>query len=419
MTELEQLTARRAIESLRSGVPSGAAVLALGWTNPAHEQRFRDLLARVAAGAGGQRGLLVKGDFGTGKSHLLGYLEHLALQDNFVVSRVTISKETPLFKSEKVFAAAVRDGKVPDSRGAVLHELAPRVDFQNTTADSLSFWAMQAPGMLAASIHLLERNVELGDDELIARIIDWWSGEKLSPAEVRSGLRRVGSQQAFDVRAIRAVDMAPLRIALTSHVIRAAGFAGWVILFDELELIGRYSNLQRANSYAQLARWFGLGGEDGTSSMVCVGTITDDFVQVVLEGGGAGRDDRARLPEWLSHRGRPGDDELASLASRGMDLIDEPGALHLVGPDEATLQHAYAQVLDVYRTAFNWSPAPGIPKFVSTTTPMRTYIKTWIYEWDLIRLGVTEQPSVESEMLLQSYDEDSALQQVRDDSEGE
>lgn len=415
MTALEQLTARRAIESLRSGVPSGAAVLALGWTNPAHAQRFRDLLARVVVGAGGERGLLVKGDFGTGKSHLLGYLEHLALEDNFVVSRVTISKETPLFKPEKVFASAVRDGKVPDSRGAVLHELAPRIDFRSTKADGLSLWATQAPGMLGASVHLLERNVELGDDELIARIIDWWSGEKLSLAEVRSGLRRLGSQQAFDVKAIKAVDLAVLRIALTSHVIRAAGFAGWVILFDELELIGRYSNLQRANSYAQLARWFGLGGENGTSSMVCVGTITDDFVQVILDGG-EGRDDRMRLPKWLSQRGRP---ELASLAGRGMELIDGPGALHLVGPDEATLGHTYAQVLEVYRSAFNWSPPPRTPKFVSMTTPMRTYIKTWVYEWDLIRLGITQQPSIETETLLQSYDEDATLQQVEDSSEDE
>lgn len=414
---LDLLTARRAVEALRSGVPSLAAVRALGWTNPAHTQRFQDLLAREGPGATCGRGLLVKGDFGAGKSHLLGYLEHLALKENFVVSRVVISKETPLFKPEKVFAAAVREGRIPDRRGAVLHELALGIDFQSRTAEGLLSWAMQVPAMLMGSIHLLQRRVELGDDELIARIIDWWSGERLAPTDVRTGLLRVGSQKAFDVKVIRPTELTALRVALASHVIRASGFAGWVILFDELELLGRYSGLQRANSYAQLARWFGLGGEIGTSSIICVGAITGDFVQVILDGGQEGRNDRAKLPEWLCQRGRPGDLELASLTTKGMELIDDPNTLHLLGPDEAVLRHTYSRVLEVYRAAFEWSPPRGAPRFVSTTTPMRTYIKTWIYEWDLVRLGVTKRPSIETETLSQNYEENATLEQVNNDSE--
>ncbi|HEX9526559.1 MAG TPA: BREX system ATP-binding domain-containing protein, partial [Streptosporangiaceae bacterium] len=90
---------RRAVEALRSGVPSWDAVAVLGSGQPAAEDRFTALLERVReAGrpAAQPSGLLLGGGFGTGKSHLLTHLSHLAMSSEFVVSTVVISKETPL-----------------------------------------------------------------------------------------------------------------------------------------------------------------------------------------------------------------------------------------------------------------------------------------------------------------------------------
>ena len=51
------------------------------------------------------------------------------------------------------------------------------------------------------------------------------------------------------------------RLRFAAKLLAAAGYAGWVVLFDEVELIGRYSLQQRAKSYAELARW--VRGEHG------------------------------------------------------------------------------------------------------------------------------------------------------------
>jgi hypothetical protein len=411
MDALDPLVARRAIESLRNGVPSGAAVRALGWESHSQIRRFDTLLADARSDSPGKRGALVVGEFGTGKSHLLGFLEQRALEANFVVSRVVISKETPLFQPERVLAAALRDGRVPGARGAVLHELAPRLDFRARTADGLARWGASAPGMLAASLHLYERSVELADDELLARVVDWWAGEKLAPTEVKAGLRRLGSQQAFDVKAIKAVDLLPKRIELVANVIKAVGFAGWLILLDEVELIGRYSRLQRAKSYAELARWFG----DGTSalpSLACIATVTGDFGTKVLDGGEAGLDDRQRVPRFIRGRGKPGDTEFADGAEAGIAILDDHEAMFLSGPDRSSLDATKQRVAEVYGTAFGWTPPSGSATLMSTTTPMRTYIKTWIYAWDLDRLGITQRPSIQAETLTQSYEQDDALESV-------
>ena len=69
--------------------------------------------------------MLVAGEFGSGKSHLLGCLESQALGQNFVCSRVVISKETPLFDMDKVFRAAVENARAPGITGHMVEEAAP------------------------------------------------------------------------------------------------------------------------------------------------------------------------------------------------------------------------------------------------------------------------------------------------------
>ena len=71
------LSCRRALEALRNGVPNREAVQLLGCTQPQAESQFQDLLKRASdpiEPPAGALGMLVSGDFGTGKSHLLSPL---------------------------------------------------------------------------------------------------------------------------------------------------------------------------------------------------------------------------------------------------------------------------------------------------------------------------------------------------------
>ena len=140
-----QVAARRAVEALRSGVPSRAAVAALGAAQTDIEDRFAALLGQVRNGtlaAPRPGGLLVGGGFGAGKSHLLEHLTHLALQSDFVVSRVVVSKETPLHDPVKVFRAAAESALLPQGyeQGSALAEAAAALDADSATWVELSRW---------------------------------------------------------------------------------------------------------------------------------------------------------------------------------------------------------------------------------------------------------------------------------------
>jgi hypothetical protein len=153
MPALNTIACRRAIEAVRSGVPNRDAVRALGCDQATAERRFKDQLASVfdCIQQGRQsHGFLVEGGFGTGKSHLLEFLQHLALDARFVCSRVVISKETPLYDPHKVFLAAMESAIAPGLQGHALQEIAHRLDTRGQPHADLYRWANSPQSGLGA-----------------------------------------------------------------------------------------------------------------------------------------------------------------------------------------------------------------------------------------------------------------------------
>ena len=138
MPEAERIRNRRAIEALRAGVPNRDAVLALGSTQPEIEGKFLEQLHSVESQI---QGMLVKGCFGAGKSHLLEFLLQTALRENYVCSKVVISKETPIYDPAKLYRAAVEAAVVPRRMGDALTEIMTKMDTNNQTYADFYQWA--------------------------------------------------------------------------------------------------------------------------------------------------------------------------------------------------------------------------------------------------------------------------------------
>src|SRR5271154_446467 len=144
MDDLSRIETRGAIEALRAGVPNRAAIRLLGERDGASVNFFLDSLARCAQGLDEGRqteGNLVWGGFGAGKSHLLGYLHELALERNFVVSVVPVSKETPMFDPARLFAAAICTAEVQGANDDVMTVALWRLKPATEPYDRLEAWA--------------------------------------------------------------------------------------------------------------------------------------------------------------------------------------------------------------------------------------------------------------------------------------
>jgi len=406
----DRLARRRAIEALRSGVPNADAVIALGSGQSDLEDRFASLLEVVSQPRNGRRGrgsMLLGAGFGQGKSHLLTHLGHLAMSAGFVVSTVVVSKETPLHDPAKVLRAAVGSAVAPDGVRDVVAEAAAALDTDSPGYAELLRW-LRGPGRdvnerFDATLLLHQRlgsDTPGADEEFLDTIVRFWSGDPLQMPDLRRHLKAVGEARTFTFSPVKARDLARQRLRFLPRLLRAAGRTGWVVLFDEVELVGRYPVLQRGRSYAELARW--LDGDPGGEGepLVVVAAMTDDFEAAVLSG----MNDRETVPRRLRDRQTEEYDELAALADVGMGHI-ERDLLPLVAPDEAELDRAYHTLRRLHGDAYGWEPpdVAGLEKLGATR--MRQYVRAWINEWDLVRLDPGYQPVTDVVTLSADYRE--------------
>lgn len=410
-----RLVNRRALEALRNGVPNGDAVAVLGCNQPSVEREFNSMLTRVSGEsdtADSGLGMLVAGEFGAGKSHLLSYLETQALKQNFVCSRVVISKETPLFDMEKVFKAAVANGRVPGVTGHMVEEIAQTLEYNSQSYADFWVWANREDNglhrILPATLLVHEKD---NDPELLNEINWFWSGEKIQLKSVRDGLSHIGQRQAYSFRAPIARDMPRQKLRFLLELIKAAGYRGWVILMDEIELVANYSVLQRARSYGELTRWLGQASDEKYPGLVVVGAVTAGLAELVLDT----KEDRDKAALRLRARGRDTDNLLAARAETGMRLI-ERGLHPLDDPDDATLSALYDKLKEIHSRAYSWD-APDIDLGTSQARRprIRSFVRRWISEWDLRRLHPELEPDIEVTEVQFRYEEDTTLEHPASD----
>ena len=179
----------------------------------------------------------------------------------------------------------------------------------------------------------------------------FWSGDPMPMPDLRRQLKAIGEDRTCTFSAVKIRDLARQRLRFLPRLLHAAGHTGWVVLFDEVELIGRHSLLQRGRSCAVLARWLvGDPGNDG-EPLLAVAAMTDDSrprscpVRITVRPcpAGCGTSRRRSMP-WL-----------ATLAELGMQHVEQDRP-PLVPPDESELDRAYRTQRELHAGAYDWEP---------------------------------------------------------------
>jgi len=408
----------RAIEAMRAGVPNPDAVHALGSSQSEIESSFRDLLGRLAEDDSQEpAGFLIEGDFGSGKSHLLEFLHSIALENNFVCSKFAVSKNTPLYDPSKMYRAAVEVANVPKRTGSAVANIVNHIDFDSAEYADFFRWVNSMEcglsNLFAATVFVHENS---RDPEILNRIEQFWAGDKLNKPEVRAWLRDLAALAAYRVDAVRAKELVAQRFMFFSRLIRASGFAGWVVLIDELELVGRYSFRQRARSYAELARLLGRLEGSKLPGVGAVFAVSADFCTAVLDDPSL-KHDVERIPNRLRSGGSDDDLLLASQAERGMRLIQRYRR-SIRPPTRDDMCNINTRVRNLYQDAYDWVVPPTADS-LDLSARLRTNLKRWINEWDLSRLYPNHAGDTEvEEVALGSYDEQPELEQSDAEADG-
>ena len=399
-----RVTNWRAIEALRAGVPNRDAVRVLGSSQPAVEDRFEEMLTAVRPGfiAGkGAEGVLFAGDFGSGKSHLLEYLQHVALENSFVCSKVVISRETPFYDTGRIYDAAIQSAKVPNWSGDLLSAITSNLEFDSPEYDDFERWAFDPESPLnsrfSASMYLFQQCAGGRYPEISDRILQFGGGVEPPDEEMMAWLKELGAETAFKFDNATNRDLVWQRYELMPRLIVAAGYAGWILLIDEVELMGRYSLTQRARSYGEMARLLGILGDCSVPGLGTVCAITSAYQMEVMDDRG----DDEKISAKLRSTGDHEDLLLAVRADRGMQKIRQIPQDHMILEESIDLAEIYEHCRNIYSQAYGWQ-APSDFKS-NETWRIRQHIKHWINTWDLGRLFPEHESALQVTMLEPSY----------------
>lgn len=243
---------REIIDALRRGTVPQRGLDAFAVGTDRYEGTFDDELAAAATGAAGFKA--IRGEYGTGKTFVLRWLAERARARGFATAEVQISEgETPLHHLETVYrrvcerlstsdtpTGALRT--VVDSWFYALHEdvlASGRVDAADQNAvlvatqelaeHRLGSVAAHAPA-LAAVLRGYRRALADGDQAQADGLLAWLGGQPHVAASVK---RSAGIRGDLDHDGA----LAFLTGLLT--ILHGAGYAGLVLMLDEIETLQR------------------------------------------------------------------------------------------------------------------------------------------------------------------------------------
>lgn len=413
MPDDRQIAARRAIESLRAGVPNSTAVEALGIDQPSITRAFADRLDLLASGISHPRGFLIEGGFGTGKSHILKFISMSACKRGLASSAVTVSKETPLGDFSALFRSAILNLTYPDGRiGGTLSEIFDRLDPESKPYlklfEAVSDGSSGLDPIYHASLMLYERHRT--DISIVEELVDFWDGGRPHVPEWRRLLKDIG----YGVPVIKAIpdkDLALQRFCFASLALKAAGFKGWLITVDEIELMAKFSLRARGLAYGVLAHFLQHPDPSGAScasfrDMIIIGAITPDLIGELLRT----RDDRSQLTQRFDN-----DSQFYADSISGIEAITEPNAVLSIAPAtteqlEQAVDQVYRLYLSAYRGFSDATFAGRRVKMHDTSRSMRQSVRGWIAYWDLKRADPSYSPDIVSDTIAFDLSEDEDVE---------
>lgn len=375
----DQKSALLAVESLRSGIPTRLSTRLLPDARPEVTEKVRSHLERLIAGEP-PPGSLIWGAYGQGKTHALTRIEHLALDLGVGVSRVALSRTVSCHNLYTFYARVAAHLRLPDSGiPGVQYLLQQRQRFGDLTKvfrldrydHPLPAWifldALQTSG--------LEQETLYGDLVGSAKI----------PTQEWKRIHRLiyGGSLPPLPGPFKVTQHARAYFGVLADALRAAGYHGWVILIDEVELVGRLGPSARIKAYEHL-HWLLNWGQEHPFPIYTLGVVASGL-QDIWRGSRRAphKGDQQRLVEQARHK--KGDATATILQNFFEKALDSEQNPVLPPLDPAKVSKLLHQVTLLHGQAYGWDPQMDVDQVMAAvgSQPLRTYIRATLEALDL------------------------------------
>ena len=245
MTNFEK---RHLIEALRSGIPSWS--VGKYFSSSRKEMICSIQSSMNNAKNGSSESIVLTGKYGEGKTHMLNTISALAQENNMAVSMISLGKETPMNRPECIFSKLIKSTILPHSVGKdVLSLFYSLSSGSDKAADMYLFSSrrLKTDRLYFVLRALLESSGSDADD------IDILEADLMGSYASQAAIKKIYQKYACEKAQISGTFSAKNNtidyLSFYSHLFKVMGCSGWVILFDEAELIGRFGRKTRESAY--------------------------------------------------------------------------------------------------------------------------------------------------------------------------
>jgi len=308
--------------------------------------------------------LLLRADYGEGKSHALAYLKSLAQAQGFATSSLQLDPRAfPLYRAQNVHRGLLQSLHLPGEPEGFLGAFRHYIQgLEPKAVDALLPKIL--PYRYRSILSAIARHpsdlstLKPMAQEYELRVEDWlqrsWHGESIGYF-LRSGLRfREVPRQKGDLLTCRGFTPFMQLFEGIAQLLKMMGFKGWVLLFDELESITLLSRNLRSRGYAALWEWC----VPAKPLLLPIFAATEEIFRRLAE----------EAPEF---------------PQKALNT------LHLNKPSEEEWEGIFEQLISFHGYAYAWSPPQDLrPKLrhalkESGGAQIRLRLRHLIYELDL------------------------------------
>jgi hypothetical protein len=381
------------VEALRAGIPTRVSTRELPDLRVALTNTIRKDLEQFAQGDRPQ-GRLAWGAYGQGKTHMLTTIEHVALDLGFAVSRVSLSREVSchhLFNFYGRVAAALR---TPDSKVLGLERSLNRKTGQNLLASAIA-----QPGRYLHPLPaLVLEDYFYGSGEDQEMLYGDLMGTRLTSPELKRIHRnsRGEALPKFETN-FRATQHGSAYFGMMADAIQLCGYKGWVLLLDEVELIGRLGKVSRLQAYRNLnwllqwpkRRWDGNVEQElfyqAPYPIYTVGVVASSLRNDVWFSGTStpsAKNDRAQIPDLAAEKFGP---EASQEMKHFFETAISSRCPTIKPLETKDLLSFLEHLVKLHGTAYAWSAELDLQALVRAigSQPIRTYIRATLEALDI------------------------------------
>jgi hypothetical protein len=394
------------IEALRSGIPTRLSTRELPDLRAKLTDLIRQDLEQLAAGKRPE-GRLAWGPYGQGKTHALTTVEHVALDLGLAVSRVSLSREISCHHLLNFYGRVAATIRTPDPQSFGISRALSRKTFGDLAKSDLRH--PDRYGHPLPRLILEDYFFSSGEDQDL--LYGDLSGTRLPMPEFKRIHRdcRGNALPKFEVN-FRVTDHGSAYFGVMADTIALCGYKGWVILIDEVELIGRLGKVGRLQAYRNLQwllNWTGEMIYPIYTFGVVASSLRNDVWFRGTAGGSATKQDSTVIPQLAAEKlGNAAASETQAFFQHAIS----PACPTIKPLEQSDLMDLLSKIVELHGITYDWQPNLDLTTLLVTvgSQPIRTYIRAALEALDLsylYREKVTLKPAQLVESSLEENEE--------------